>query len=95
MDAARVFELTPNNNGTWTKSTIYAFQGVGSDGNYPLKGVVLDQAGNVYGTTSQGGSGGCSRGCGTVFELSPSGSGWTRPCSTTLPMGRTDLIRDI
>ncbi len=72
-----VFELTPNNNGTWSKSTIYAFQGVGSDGNYPQEGVVVDQAGNVYGTTSQGGSGGCSGGCGTVFELSPSGSGWT------------------
>ena len=72
-----VFELTPNHNGTWTKSTIYAFQHVGSDGNFPSTGVVLDQAGNVYGTTSQGGSGGCNMGCGTVFELSPGGPGWT------------------
>jgi uncharacterized repeat protein (TIGR03803 family) len=72
-----VFELTPNSNGTWTKSTLYAFQGVGSDGTFPMTGVVLDQAGNIYGTTNQGGSGSCTRGCGTVFQLSPNGSGWS------------------
>jgi uncharacterized repeat protein (TIGR03803 family) len=72
-----VFELTPNHDGTWTKTTLYAFQGVGADGNYPIAGVVFDQAGNLYGTTSQGGGGNCTMGCGTVFELSPSGSGWT------------------
>jgi uncharacterized repeat protein (TIGR03803 family) len=57
--------------------SIYTFQG-GSDGSSPASGVIEDQAGNLYGTTSQGGGQGCSgQGCGTVFELSPNGSGWT------------------
>ena len=38
--------------------------------------VVFDEAGNLYGTSAAGGSGGCR--CGSVFELTPSGQGrWT------------------
>ncbi len=58
-------------------TSLYTFQG-GSDGSSPVSGVIEDQAGNLYGTTSEGGGQGCSgQGCGTVFELSPNGSGWT------------------
>jgi uncharacterized repeat protein (TIGR03803 family) len=59
----------------WTEEVLYAFHGVGSgDGAHPAYGdVVFDAAGNIYGTTSRGGS----FGGGTVYELSPSGSGWT------------------
>lgn len=51
-----------------------------SDGAGPLAGLVFDAAGNLYGTTSGGGSGtacgaGIVAGCGTIFELSPTGSG--------------------
>ena len=68
-----VFKLSPNGDGTWTESVIYAFQG-GTDGNTPYGGVVFDPAGNLYGTTSGGGPGGR----GTVFKLIPaSGGGWT------------------
>jgi len=72
-----VFKLTRNADGTWTNHTLYEFHG-GSDGGRPVAGVVLDQAGNVYGVTAFGGGGPCNYdlGCGTVFELSPSGSGW-------------------
>jgi uncharacterized repeat protein (TIGR03803 family) len=72
-----VFKLTPNSNGTWTKSTLYAFGGGMNDGDAPFTGVVLDQAGNLYGTTGGGGIQNCGGGCGTVFEMTPSGSGWT------------------
>ena len=69
-----VFELTPSPGGTWTETVLYSFTG-GPDGGQPMGGLVTDGMGNLYGTTSQGGS----PGCGTVFALSPSGSGgaWT------------------
>jgi len=71
-----VFELTPSSGGNWTESVLYSFAG-GSDGMYPYGGVVFDKSGNLYGTTVGGGTGSsCDGGCGTVFKLSPSGSGW-------------------
>jgi uncharacterized repeat protein (TIGR03803 family) len=71
-----VFELTPIKGGGWTETNIYTFTG-GSDGSGPSGGVVFDKAGNLYGVTASGGDG-CSSGCGTVFELTPSENGpWT------------------
>ena len=67
-----VYKLTPAGSG-WTESVLYTFAG-GSDGASPWAGVTLDQAGNLYGTTAAGGA----FGGGTVYELSPSGSGWTK-----------------
>ncbi len=66
-----VYELTPGNGG-WTETILYNFQG-GTDGEYPNGGLIFDAAGNLYGVTDYGGSGGG----GTVFELSPSNGGWT------------------
>ncbi len=67
-----VFELSPGSNGTWKQSVIYTFKGT-PDGDTPKAGLVLDSSGNLYGTTSQGGT----DGHGTVFELSPiSGGKW-------------------
>lgn len=65
------FELTPTGSG-WVLTVLHAFQGA-SDGGYPIGGLVFDQSGNLYGTTSSAGSGGG----GTVFELTPSGGGWS------------------
>jgi uncharacterized repeat protein (TIGR03803 family) len=69
--AGVVFKLTPS-SGAWTESVIYSFSG-GSDGGDPRAGVIFDNAGNLYGTTMSGGQ----HNLGTVFELTPSGSGWT------------------
>jgi len=74
-DLGVVFELSPSSGG-WKETVLYAFAG-GADGREPYVGVIFDTAGNLYGTTSSGGAGACAKGCGTVFELSPSGSGWT------------------
>jgi hypothetical protein len=43
-------------------------------GTGPLAGVVLDKAGNIYGTTATGGTGNSGYGYGTVFKLTPTGT---------------------
>ena len=64
-----VFKLAPGGQET----VLHAFAG-GKDGADP-NDLVLDQAGNLYGTTELGGGKGCGgMGCGTVFRISPSGS---------------------
>jgi uncharacterized repeat protein (TIGR03803 family) len=68
-----VFELSPNANGTWTKTTLHAFEYGRHDGGFPVAGVTLDPAGNLYGTTQLGGS----NLDGTVFELSFVNGSWT------------------
>jgi uncharacterized repeat protein (TIGR03803 family) len=85
-----VFELSPS-NGSWTETVLYTFTG-GSDGAKPFTGVVFDQQGNLYGTTASGGTGSCNvfwSGCGTVFQLSSSPTGWTETVLHSFN-GRTD-----
>jgi uncharacterized repeat protein (TIGR03803 family) len=71
-----VFKLAPNGNGTWTESVLHSFTGYASgDGANPTTGLVLDASGNVYGTTSTGGS---TFNAGIAFQLTPSSGGtWT------------------
>ncbi|MBA3915083.1 MAG: hypothetical protein H0X25_14790 [Acidobacteriales bacterium] len=64
-----VYELTLS-GGVWTETAIHQF-GAGQDGKFPVGIPVFDKAGNLYGTTPQGGS----YGCGIAFELSPQGNG--------------------
>jgi uncharacterized repeat protein (TIGR03803 family) len=79
-----VFQLTPNSGGTWSLTTLYNFSG--PDGALPMASLVLDAAGNLYGTTSGGGA---NDGFGTVFELSPSSGGtWTETLLCTFPYGK-------
>jgi uncharacterized repeat protein (TIGR03803 family) len=66
-----VFELSPSET-VWTETVLYSFA-CGADGAYPASGLIMDPAGNLYGVTGFGGT----VGWGVVFELSPSGSGWT------------------
>lgn len=82
-----VFKLSPSGSG-WNESVLYKFTGA-SDGGTPEARVIFDPAGNLYGTTTQGGAPDCAPipGCGTVFELSPSGSGWTESVLYSLTGG--------
>lgn len=81
-----VFKLTPSGSG-YTCRTLHAFGGSfvsPSDGANPEAALTIDSGGNLYGTTAFGGISnlGCGTssgpmGCGIVFELSPSGSGYS------------------
>jgi len=70
-----IFKLSPQSNGEWIESILHEFNG--KDGAEPYAGPILDAAGNLYGTTFQGGNS-KSCGCGTVFKLSPGANDkWT------------------
>lgn len=71
--AGAVFELSPEAGGSWTETVLYSFTG-GLDGANPFYAdVIFDRAGNLYGTTVEGGS----FDQGTVFKLTPTASGWS------------------
>jgi uncharacterized repeat protein (TIGR03803 family) len=74
-----VYEMTPIAGGGWSKTVLYNFGPIGhEDGYQPVGALTFDAAGNLYGTTQNGGgSANCPSGCGTVFELTYSGSGWS------------------
>lgn len=73
--AGIAFRLAPRAGGKWKETVLHDF-GHSKDGAYPYSGMIFDPADNLYGTTKTGGpyqSGMCqeSRGCGTVFEITP------------------------
>lgn len=61
-------------NGAYRETFLYSFQG-GNDGAYPSSSLVMDEAGNLYGTTFYGGRTDCQPGlgCGTVFKIDTAG----------------------
>jgi len=75
-----VFQLTPNADGRWEEKVLHDFSGA-ADGGTPDAGVIFDQSGNLYGTTSLGGNvNTCNAdfGCGVVFKLAPNlKGGWS------------------
>jgi uncharacterized repeat protein (TIGR03803 family) len=64
VGAGVVFRVDPSG----TETVLHNFTG-GSDGVDPVGGLLLDAAGNLYGTTAQGGT----FNCGILFRLSPAG----------------------
>src|SRR5271157_2809775 len=98
-DFGAVFELMPpaQQGGTWTETVLYSFCPAGlpcTDGSFPRGSLILDTAGNLYGTTYLGGANSAANngtGGGTVFKLAPpakEGGQWTHTvlysfCSAT------------
>jgi uncharacterized repeat protein (TIGR03803 family) len=80
-----VFELSQS-EGKWQETVIYSFGGQ-NDGSFPAGGLVFDSSGNLYGTTSEGGS---SAAAGTAFELTPGTGGWTETILHTFGLNYKD-----
>src|ERR1700721_179475 len=69
-----------------TESVIFNFNNYTGDGYYPYSGLVADKAGNLYGTTYQGGA----NNLGSVFELTLSGGVWSETLLYSFAGGATD-----
>jgi uncharacterized repeat protein (TIGR03803 family) len=77
INGGTVFELTkPSGSGPWTETILHRFPANSTDGRTPEAGVIFDSKGNLYGTTTAGGT----NDQGVIFELSPpsvTGKPWT------------------
>jgi hypothetical protein len=67
-----VFRLTPPKKAgdAWALGILHGFTG-SPDGAQPAANLTFDKEANFYSTTEIGGSGACTFGCGTVYEVSP------------------------
>lgn len=91
-DQGTILKLTPS-QGSWVETVLYSFTGA-SDGGTPNAGMVIDHAGNLYGTTFGGGDPTCylDLACGVVFELSPTSSGWVETALHTFQDGSDGMF---
>jgi uncharacterized repeat protein (TIGR03803 family) len=64
-----VFLVTPAGK----EVVLHSFTG-SPDGASPYASLIADSSDNLYGTTYNGGAGGCTNGCGVVFELDKAGT---------------------
>jgi len=87
-DAGTVFAVVAK---TGKVRTLYTFKG-GTDGAFPIGKLYLDAQGNIFGTTAFGGKAGCvekgGTGCGTVFALRQSKSGYSKETLYQFSAGR-------
>jgi uncharacterized repeat protein (TIGR03803 family) len=97
LQAGTVFQLTPppQRGLSWSESVLYNFSG-GADGGNPVAGVIIDNKGRLWGTTSTGGSGPLSGG--VIFRLDPpahEGNLWTETVLNSFggPNGFRSLAR--
>ena len=68
-----IYKAAPNGSGGYTFSLLYEFPGETANGFWPYAALNIDSAGNIYGSTGNGGNLSCgiSGGCGVVFQIIP------------------------
>lgn len=81
-----VYELMPSGS-SWTFGVVYSFTGSAHLPG-PYDSLTMDAAGNLYGTTTQDGA----HGAGSVFNLTPSGGGWTETDLYDFPGGTQGAV---
>ena len=65
-----VFKLSPSGGTTWNETILYSFDATLGDGVFPESNLIIDNSGNLIGTTTVG----SATGNGEVFQISPSGT---------------------
>jgi hypothetical protein len=101
-ECGAVYELSPPamEGDPWTATLIKMFAGEGSkDASVPSGGLIIDDAGNLFGVSGYGGTGNCVlfglAGCGTVYELSPpaqKGGTWTETILYSFPTAKQGYL---
>ncbi|MGB8013357.1 MAG: choice-of-anchor tandem repeat GloVer-containing protein [Terriglobales bacterium] len=82
-----VFELTPAYDNQWQEQTLFTFtDSGGAGGAYPEGSLIMDHAGNLYGTATGGGT----YGHGVVFKLHPTANGWKETILYSFQGGAND-----
>jgi hypothetical protein len=79
-----VYELSQNGRGIWDTTVLYV---LGGSDSTAWSSPALDQAGNLYGTSQ----GAAAKGGGTIYKLTPGGSGWTKKTLFTFPFSNSSL----
>jgi len=98
-----VFQLAPpaKQGDPWTETVLHVFTGNSNgDGDTPAGGLIIDNLGNLYGTTAYGGTGDCvllgtKVGCGTVYEMTPpktKGGKWTETVLYSFPTAKQGYL---
>jgi uncharacterized repeat protein (TIGR03803 family) len=81
FDSGEVFELSPTGSGKYHLTVLYSFcpKGKCADGDSPTSGLLLGNDGNLYGTTTKGGTGNKFQGesAGVIFQVIPNGQNST------------------
>ena len=83
-----IFEMTPSGDGTWTYHVLHRFASSKNDGQSPAAGLIMDKAGDFYGSTAVGGPYGRQDGGygnGTVFKFSFTGGRWKKTVLYAFP----------
>jgi uncharacterized repeat protein (TIGR03803 family) len=76
-----IFKMTPKHDGTWTYHVLHRFASYPTDGQRPFAGLVMDTAGNFYGSTALGGV----HNQGTVFKFAFRGGHWKKTVLYNFP----------
>jgi len=91
-----VFRVTHASGDSWKERLLYSFCPGGFpciDGMHPYAGVIFDNSGNLYGTTTQGGHNSCGEThCGTVFKLTRSQGRWKETVLYEFPNPETGSV---
>jgi len=85
-----IFKITLNGDSTWGYEVLHQFASYSTDGQSPYGGLVMDRAGNFYGTTEYGGV----HNTGTIFKFAFTGGQWRKTVLYDFPDWHIGVLPD-